>query len=121
MLFACSDADSGPNVMMRIETITVDSLVAEYRVACQGSGSEFLEDGTFEPSGMGSSADIIGFGQVVDTILWTASITAPPGECAVSYRLRDSKAEVICVGFQQFVVPADAPQEVYYLMVCELF
>lgn len=106
---------------MTIETIAGDSMTAEYRVACPDSAPEFLEDGTFEPSGVGSSADIIGFGQVVETILWTASIAAPPGECAVSYRLRDREAEVICSGYKEFVIPVDLPKEVYYLMVCELF
>ena len=120
-LVACSDADSGPNVTMTIETITGDSLTAQYRVGCRGSAPEFLEEGSFEPFGMSMSDDIIGFGQVVDTILWTASFSAPAGECAVDYRLRDREAEVLCSGQQEFVVPADAPKEVYYLLVCELF
>ncbi|MGB5522728.1 MAG: hypothetical protein WBM96_09180 [Polyangiales bacterium] len=41
----------------------------------------------------------------IETILWTASITAPPGECAVSYLLRDFEGEVIGSSAQQFGVP----------------
>ncbi|MEM7437390.1 MAG: hypothetical protein AAF436_19720 [Myxococcota bacterium] len=116
----CSCGDGGANVTMTLETISGNSFTAEYTLDCAGGDPEAPLSGTFEPSGVGSTDGIVRPDRIVDTIIWTASVDAPPGRCMAGYRLRDSESEVICSGLQDFVVSADESEEIYHLLVCEL-
>ena len=125
LLFGCGDGSQLTTLTVEMEAdlqfFDLGLTTLEYTLWCEANPIDFRDDpttgepldvGEFEPVGPGAVNGEPGF-------VWSASVDASPGACAVGLRLRDSDGEVLCSHFVEFVVAADAPTEVDIFLGCE--
>lgn len=121
-LIGCGADSQGPNTTLTVgveanpQIFDAASTTLRYTLQC-----DYFDPDTSVPALLGDIAPV-GPGSVngAQGFVWSTSVDAHPGPCAVQLVLRDSDDEVICTNIEEFVVAGDAPSDIEILMICEV-